>query len=47
MITYLAGDNVTPQQDDIASELPSCNMLKFTDTGGVRTSAFDFHLASQ
>jgi protocatechuate 3,4-dioxygenase beta subunit len=47
MITYLAGDKVTPQQDNIASELPACNMLKFTDTGGVRTSAFDFHLAGQ
>jgi protocatechuate 3,4-dioxygenase beta subunit len=47
MIAYLPGDKVTPQQDNIASELPACNMLKFTDTGGVRTSAFDYHLAAQ
>ena len=47
MIAYQPGDKVTPQQDDIAADLPSCNMLKFTDAGGVRTSAFDFHLAGQ
>jgi protocatechuate 3,4-dioxygenase beta subunit len=41
-----AGDGTTPETDDIAQSLPSCNFVTFTEQGGIPTATFDFHLGA-
>lgn len=44
IITALPGDRVSPEQDAISRGLPSCQIVEFTDRGGVKTAALNFHI---
>ncbi len=41
-----AGDGTTPQNDMIASSLPSANLVTFSDQNGIQSATFDFYLAA-